>query len=240
MEENVSGPELQRPAATATNAEHAPSQELEFLQVAPVLYQLRIFDPMQQEVENATIKTLAGLSLPGQTTEAMRWQQPTGEDCSLAQEDELIPHVAQEAAAVENNKQGHAHEEPGVLQAAQSPADEFLSAIVKPTQAVSAIAQPQTPAAPLQKKQNPVSSLRRSRRIANTGGQAPALEKAQGVLMRKLGIVTERESITAEAREAYAKLFDNPLSRPQVAALAALFGWEIPSDCEARSAELLS
>lgn len=50
--------------------------------------------------------------------------------------------------------------------------------------------------------------------------------------MRKLGLLTDHESITDEARQAYAKLFDSPLSRPQLAALAALFGWEIPADCE--------
>lgn len=84
------------------------------------------------------------------------------------------------------------------------------------------------------------SSLRRSRRIAASGTHEPALQKAQGVLMRKLGIVTDREQITNEAKEAYAKLFEHTLSRPQLSALAALFGWIILAESEARSAELLS
>lgn len=58
--------------------------------------------------------------------------------------------------------------------------------------------------------------------------------------MRKLGLLTEHEKITAEATEAYAKLFEHPLSRTQLTALASLFGWDIPPECEVRSAELLS
>lgn len=124
--------------------------------------------------------------------------------------------------------------------ATPSNVEAFLTGITKQVETVPIASHPATPSTRPQKKTTATSSLRRSRRIANAGGRGPAIEKAQEVLMRKLGILTERETVTAEAREAYAKLFDNPLSRPQLAALAALFGWEIPADGEARSAELLS
>lgn len=84
------------------------------------------------------------------------------------------------------------------------------------------------------------TSLRRSRRIASTGAAGPTLQKAQGVLMRKLGILSDQEQITSEAKESYAKLFEYPLSRAQLAALALLFGWDTPPECEVRSAELLN
>lgn len=75
-------------------------------------------------------------------------------------------------------------------------------------------------------------TLRRSRRIATSGANGPAVQKAQGVLMKKLGIIQEQEQVTTEAKEAYAKLFEQSLSRPQLAALASLFGWSIPPDCD--------
>lgn len=58
--------------------------------------------------------------------------------------------------------------------------------------------------------------------------------------MRKLGLINAQEAISQEAREAYAKLFNHPLSRPHLAAVASLFGWAVPEDLEARSADLLS
>lgn len=44
---------------------------------------------------------------------------------------------------------------------------------------------------------------------------------------------------TFHEKHAYAKLFEHPLSRPQIAALASLFGWTIPTEAEVRSTELL-
>lgn len=104
----------------------------------------------------------------------------------------------------------------------------FLREITKEL-SVAAAALPTTPAAPAAKKKpEPKSSLWRSRRIALSGNARPALERAQCVLMRKLGILSDQEAITQEAREAYTKLFEHPLSRPQLMAVAALFGWTIP------------
>lgn len=71
--------------------------------------------------------------------------------------------------------------------------------------------------------------LRKSRRIANAGGPCHSVQRAQTVLMKKLGILGEQQLLTEEAREAYANLFEHPLSPCHIAALAALFGWTPPA-----------
>lgn len=57
--------------------------------------------------------------------------------------------------------------------------------------------------------------------------------------MRKVGVISDEESITPEAREAYMHLFQHPLSRAHLTALASLFGWTVPPEGEARSSDLL-
>lgn len=86
------------------------------------------------------------------------------------------------------------------------------------------------------KRQNS-TVLRRSRRIADAGGPSHSLQKAQSVLMRKLGIIPDQQLLTQEAREAYARLFEHPLSPTHVAALAALFGFTLPEDNHECSAQ---
>lgn len=56
------------------------------------------------------------------------------------------------------------------------------------------------------------------------GNNGPALERTQCVLMRKLAMITEQEGLTQEARDAYARLFEHPLSRSHIAVVAGLFG----------------
>lgn len=68
------------------------------------------------------------------------------------------------------------------------------------------------------------SPLRRSRRIAAVAGRGSAQDKAQTLLMRKLGVITGREEISPKAREVYSRLFEHPLSRSHLTALATLFG----------------
>lgn len=63
--------------------------------------------------------------------------------------------------------------------------------------------------------------------------------RAQTVLMRKLGVLSDAEHITQEAREAYSRLFEHPLSRAHLMALTALFGWTVPAEDEARSPDLI-
>lgn len=83
------------------------------------------------------------------------------------------------------------------------------------------------------------STLRRSKRIAGFGCAANSIDQAQIVLMRKLGILAAQDNLTQDARDAYARLFEHPLSRAQLTALASLFGWVVPEQSEACSANLL-
>lgn len=80
--------------------------------------------------------------------------------------------------------------------------------------------------------------LRRSRRIAASGSAATSIQRAQLVLMKRLGLPVEQNA-TPQDVEAYARLFDHPLSPSHIAALAALFGWTVPDNSEARQATLL-
>lgn len=99
---------------------------------------------------------------------------------------------------------------------------------------------PTTPAPRTRTKQaRAPPTLRRSRCIANTGPRGTALTRAQSVLMRKLGLTPQQDLMSQEDRDVYANLFEHPLSRSQVSALASLFGWTVPDDCEVRSAEFL-
>lgn len=45
---------------------------------------------------------------------------------------------------------------------------------------------------------------------------------------KQLGLCDEQERISSEDAKKYAKLFDTPLSRVHVAAMAELFGWDVP------------
>lgn len=80
--------------------------------------------------------------------------------------------------------------------------------------------------------------LRRSRRIAASGSAASSIQRAQIVLMKRLGIPVE-QSMTQQNAEEYARLFDHPLSSSHVAALAALFGWTAPDNSEVHPTILL-
>lgn len=57
--------------------------------------------------------------------------------------------------------------------------------------------------------------------------------------MKKLGIHVENDMPSFSDIDAYARLFDHPLSTSHIAALAALFGWTVPSNGDAGSAEAL-
>lgn len=116
-------------------------------------------------------------------------------------------------------------------------AADFLSEVVRTVD--HDIIQPTPPVSGRAKKPTRSTQLRQSRRITRAGNCGPALQRAQVVLMRKLGVLEEQENLTNEAREAYVRLFEHPLSRTHLAALAALLGWTVPEDAEARSADLL-
>lgn len=48
----------------------------------------------------------------------------------------------------------------------------------------------------------------------------------------KLGYCDEKEQISDADTSRYARLFDSPLSYMHVAALAALFSWEVPLELQ--------
>uniref|UniRef100_A0A0A8Z4F8 Uncharacterized protein n=1 Tax=Arundo donax TaxID=35708 RepID=A0A0A8Z4F8_ARUDO len=57
--------------------------------------------------------------------------------------------------------------------------------------------------------------------------------------MRKLGIIEDGVRVDPSSQDAYARLFDQPLSRAHLIALAALFGWVVPDDGEVHSVQML-
>lgn len=102
------------------------------------------------------------------------------------------------------------------------PEEEFFHDITK------AIPDVRTPAATCSRKRRkvaPPTTMRRSRRIAESATGGHALHRAQIVLMRKLGLISEQEKMTDEAKKAYVMLFDHPLTPSHIAALTALIGW---------------
>jgi hypothetical protein len=82
---------------------------------------------------------------------------------------------------------------------------------------------------PVKRKRKLIPSnfnLRRSRRVAKI---PPELESSFAAKVCKhLGFCDERENISFTDARRYAKLFESPLSREHITALAVLFGWEVP------------
>lgn len=83
-------------------------------------------------------------------------------------------------------------------------ATSFLASITQPLPSVEAptVATPAPRSSSYKTKEN-TTLVRRSRRIALSGNNRPSLERAQCMLMRKLGLILEQESISHEARDAY-------------------------------------
>jgi hypothetical protein len=81
---------------------------------------------------------------------------------------------------------------------------------------------PSPPAAPMP---------RRSRRVAGVGVEFNIHDlggRTTRKVMRSLHIISENEGISQEALDEYTQLFKRPLTRSEVDALAALFGWRAP------------
>jgi hypothetical protein len=85
------------------------------------------------------------------------------------------------------------------------------------------------PIQPVKRKRKLIPSnfnLRRSRRVAKIPPElgSPSATK----VCKHLGFYDERENISFTDARRYAKLFESPLSRQHIFALAAPFGWEVP------------
>lgn len=97
-----------------------------------------------------------------------------------------------------------------------------LSPILKaPPTRTNATAQIRT-----RQKRAPVSNSRRSVRLARGVGCGSNTSKQKGVLIQKLCLANEAETISDEALQLYAELFDQPLSDGHIKAILTLFGWD--------------
>lgn len=239
----LGSPGSQRPTGRALHAVSLLCQEFDILNISHTRDGDRSFDPMCQEAElgearrepEGVAQTHCRLERQGPNVEAAHEQNtyPATQETNV----DLDSHdgspqndLAQQVPDDEEQR----HADPSRTSAM----DEFITAISMPTTAEPPSPTPLATITRGNKRTGEATSLRRSRRLA--GARGPTLQRAQSVLMRKLGIMAESEQVSNEATEAYVKLFEHPLSRPQLTALAALFGWAIPPECEARSAELLS
>jgi hypothetical protein len=73
---------------------------------------------------------------------------------------------------------------------------------------------------------SPPNAIRRSRRVAWLGvEQVQHIPKARKKIMKSILAEPDSEHFSQQNLDAYTKLFQAPLSRAQVEALAALFGW---------------
>ena len=84
------------------------------------------------------------------------------------------------------------------------------------------------------KTAGPVSLPRRSRRIAKLPPDTDLASAA--TVCRKLGLADEDGKITEDTLNRYAKFYNHLLGRDHVAALSALFGWDVPEDGQAHVA----
>jgi hypothetical protein len=105
------------------------------------------------------------------------------------------------------------------------PLEEFKSAVTKPSDGL--LPPPPHRRTKSRKKVMPSDFRpRRSRRVAKFPPELGSNAAAQ--VCRHLGFCDETENISLDDACNYAKLFYSGLSSAHVAALAALFGWEVP------------
>lgn len=121
----------------------------------------------------------------------------------------------------------------GTLQAS---ATTFLESITAATAEMSTAPPPSQSRS--RRQRNVGTPLRRSRRLATGGPTTYSVQKAQAVLMKWLRIMIDEPMPSPNNLEAYARLFDHPLSPSHIAALAALFGWTAPESSETHSADV--
>jgi hypothetical protein len=77
-------------------------------------------------------------------------------------------------------------------------------------------------------------STRKSKRIAALrGASSTVVNRAQRLLMEKLGLCHEQQCLSASQLEEYAAMFASPLGKEQMDALTVLFGLSWPAADEA-------
>jgi hypothetical protein len=105
------------------------------------------------------------------------------------------------------------------------PLQEFKSAVSKPP---DGLLPPPPPRSTKRRKKTMPSNFqpRRSRRVARFPPELGSNSAAH--VCRHLGFCDDNENISFKDASNYAKLFDTGLSSEHIAALASLFGWEVP------------
>jgi hypothetical protein len=108
---------------------------------------------------------------------------------------------------------------------------EFMQIVTKPATRMLAV-----PPITKRKKRKTLPNdfnPRRSRRVAKL---PPELgNESAATICRQLGFCDDQEHISFEDAQKYVHLFDAALSREHVAAMAALFGWELPGEDRAQN-----
>lgn len=87
------------------------------------------------------------------------------------------------------------------------------------------------------RKVNHATPVRWSQRLATISSGSSSVQRAQAILMKKLGIIAEQDPMTPQDLDAYAMLFDHPLFPAHIAALTSLFHWTVPDDWDRSSLE---
>ena len=120
---------------------------------------------------------------------------------------------------------------PRSLEEPTSPATEFIEKITKKVDGLVPV-----PSIPKRRSKTAglVSVPRRSCRIAKLPPDTDFASAA--TVCRKLGLADEDGKISDETLNRYAKFYNHLLDRDHVAALSALFGWDVPEDRQARVA----
>ena len=62
-------------------------------------------------------------------------------------------------------------------------------------------------------------------RLAKRGAQGSKASKQQNVIIHKLCLANEGDTMSDEALQAYVQLFETPLSDAHIEAILAFFGW---------------
>jgi hypothetical protein len=108
-----------------------------------------------------------------------------------------------------------------VSSAASPPLQEFSQHISK---AINGLLSP--PPVPKRRKKTLTRNFkpRRSRRVAKFPPELGS--EAAASVCKKLGLCDDHGNISLEDASRYAALYNSPLSREHIAALAALFGWD--------------
>jgi hypothetical protein len=120
---------------------------------------------------------------------------------------------------------------PRRLEEPTTPATEFIRKVTKKVDGLVPV--PNIPKRRT-KAAGPETLPRRSRRITNLPPETDIASAS--IVCRKLGLADEEGKISDDTLNRYAKFYNHLLGRDHVAALSALFGWDVPPEGQAQVA----